>query len=402
MVHDSSNISLPKVNKQAALKQVMELMAIPGKSCQEGKVIARLQEIILAAGVPKSAIKNDSVHKRSPAGGEVGSLVVKLPGTYKAARRLLMAHTDTVPLCVGCRPVKKGQFVVAKDAHTALGADDRAGCSVVLHALLEIVRNKLPHPPLTFYFPVQEEIGLVGAHYVNQKMLGNPALCFNWDGGAANMATIGATGNYEMTITVEGIASHAGAHPERGVNAISIAGIAIADIVKNGWHGLVVKGKQTGTSNFGYVNAGEATNVVTPNLQLLAQARSHNATFRKRIIREYEKAFARAVKQVKNDTGAKGKVQFDAVLKYESFCLKKSEPVVKVAEAAISAAKLTPELVISNGGLDANWMTKHGFPTVTLGCGQQNVHTVKERLHIEHYVDACRIGLRLATGADLK
>ncbi|VAX36382.1 Uncharacterized peptidase YqjE [hydrothermal vent metagenome] len=400
MSTNKKNLSLPKANKQRVLKQVMELMAIPGKSCHEGKVVATLKEKILAAGIPQSAIKIDSVHKRAPSGGEVGSLIVKLPGTYQAPRRLMMAHCDTVPLCVGCRPVRKGDYIVSKDANTALGADDRAGVSVLLHALLEIVRHKLPHPPLTFFFVVQEEIGLVGAHYVNKKLLGNPAFCFNWDGVSPQTTTIGATGNYEMTIKIKGIASHAGAYPERGVNAIAIAGLAIADLVKNGWHGLIVKGKQKGTSNIGYVNAGEATNVVTPDLLLLAQARSHQPTFRKRIVREYEKAFTKAVKQVKNDTGQTGKVEFDSELKYESFCLKKSEPVVKVAEAAISAVNLTPETAISNGGLDANWMTQHGFPTVTIGCGQQNIHTVNERLHIEDYLNACRIGLILATGTE--
>ena len=55
---------------------------------------------------------------------------------------------------------------------------------------------------------------------------------------------------------------------------------------------------------------------------------------------------------------------------------------------------------ISNGGLDANWMVAHGIPTVTLGCGQQDIHTVTESLHVESYLQACRIGLQLATASD--
>jgi tripeptide aminopeptidase len=45
-------------------------------------------------------------------------------------------------------------------------------------------------------------------------------------------------------------------------------------------------------------------------------------------------------------------------------------------------------------------MAAHGFPTVTLGCGQHDIHTVKERLHVPDYLSACRVGLRLATGAE--
>jgi tripeptide aminopeptidase len=39
------------------------------------------------------------------------------------------------------------------------------------------------------------------------------------------------------------------------------------------------------------------------------------------------------------------------------------------------------------------------LPTVTLGSGQQNVHTVNETLSVEDFLNACRIGVRLASGA---
>jgi tripeptide aminopeptidase len=168
-----------------------------------------------------------------------------------------------------------------------LGADDRAGASVVLTAILEIRRRKLPHPPLTLFWPVQEEIGLLGAKHARLTKLGGPKLCFNWDGGPANTATIGATGGYDIDIRVEGIASHAGVHPEAGVSAIAIAARAIDDLVQNGWHGRVVKGDRTGTSNLGVISAGDATNVVTPHLALRAEARSHDSEFRKEIVSAY-------------------------------------------------------------------------------------------------------------------
>ena len=57
----------------------------------------------------------------------------------------------------------------------------------------------------------------------------------------------------------------------------------------------------------------------------------------------------------------------------------------------------TPVPHVTNGGLDGNWLTARGLPTVTLGCGQENVHTVNEALDIEEFQDACRIGLCLAT-----
>ena len=66
----------------------------------------------------------------------------------------------------------------------------------------------------------------------------------------------------------------------------------------------------------------------------------------------------------------------------------------------IESLGLDPVLKISNGGLDANWMSAHGVPTVTLGCGQDGIHTVNERLHVDSFLQACAIGLKLATASE--
>lgn len=387
------------IDEKAALALVTEMMAIPGKSCEETRVADFIRKKLAAAGIPKSAVLIDDSTKRIPHGGAIGNLIVKLPGTMKGPRRMLMAHIDTVPLCVGSKPVRKGELIVSKDPRTALGADDRAGASVVLTSILEIRKQKLPYPPLTLFWPVQEEIGLLGARHVSLSKLGNPKLCFNWDGGPAHTATIGATGGYEIEIRVFGIASHAGVHPEAGVSAISIASMAIADLVKNGWHGLIVKGDKSGTSNLGIITAGDATNVVASTLTIQAEARSHDPAFRKVIVKEFQQAFERAAATLKNVTGQSGRIEFKADLKYESFRIPEDAPAVRSAFKAAETVGLTPEPRITNGGLDANWLSARGLPTVTLGCGQMSPHTVDESLHVPSYLAACKMGLLLATGA---
>ena len=389
---------LLKIDERAAIKLVTKLMAIPGRSGEERAIITSIRSHLRQIGVPASVVVEDTAHKRSPLGGQVGNLIVKLPGTIRGPRRLLAAHVDTVPLCVGSQPVRRGDRIVSRNRSTALGADDRAGASVLLHTLTEIRRRRLPHPPLTFLWPVQEEVGLLGARHVDRKKLGGPKLCFNWDGGPSDMATIGATGGFELRIEIEGVASHAGAHPEQGISAIAVAGVAIAELVRDGWHGRIVKGAATGTSNIGIIAGGEATNVVTPHLRLRAEARSHDPQFRQQIVDAFRTAFEKAVASVKNDAGATGKVRFEAQLKYESFRLPEDDPSVETALRAIAEAGLKPSTRLTNGGLDANWLTANGLPTVTLGCGQQDAHTVNESLEIDSYLNACRIALLLATG----
>ncbi|HEY1380064.1 MAG TPA: hypothetical protein VGF55_24890 [Gemmataceae bacterium] len=53
--------------------------------------------------------------------------------------------------------------------------------------------------------------------------------------------------------------------------------------------------------------------------------------------------------------------------------------------------------VLSNGGLDANWLVKHGLPTVTFGLGQNEVHTVEGYVDLPEFADGCRLAVALAT-----
>lgn len=384
-------------NLSRALDLAMQLMAIPGKSGEEGRVVEFITGKLRAAGVPSLAIRTDDAHKLIPFGGEVGNLIVQLAGTTNGPRRLLMAHMDTVPICVGSKPKRQGDHIRSSDPNTGLGADDRAGCAVVLNTILEVIERKLPHPPLTFFWPVQEEVGLYGARFAQLKLLGKPKLAFNWDGGPVEKISVGATGGYRLSITVEGLASHAGGAPERGISAIAIASLAIADLVENGWHGLIKKGSRMGTSNVGVIHGGAATNVVTDRVEIKAEARSHDPKFRARIVREIERAFQRAAKRVRSIDRKRGKVTIEGRLDYEAFRLDDDEPCVLEAEAAVRSIGAKPFRNISNGGLDANWMSAHGIPTVTLGCGQMEIHTVSEQLDILAFEQACRIALRIAS-----
>lgn len=387
------------IDSPLALKHVMKLMGIVGKSGQESKVADYVTRALLKGGAQTSFIESDAAHRRSPNGGERGNLVMKLPGTRRGPRRMLSAHLDTVPICVGSQPKRKGNLVKSADPTTGLGADNRAGTAVLLTTALHLLRHRVPHPPLTFCWFVQEEVGLLGARHVSKGLLGKPKLAFNWDGGGPTKLTIGATGGYRMQIEIDGLASHAGGAPEKGISAISIAALAIADLQQHGWHGLIRKGKHSGTSNVGYIEGGEATNVVTDHVAIRAEARSHHPGFRKRIVTAIEKAFRQAVKQVPNNNGKTGKVRIKGRLDYESFRLSRKEPCVQAAEAVVHSLGHRPLLAIANGGLDANWITRHGIPTVSLGCGQANAHTVAETLNIREYQLACQIALQLATQA---
>jgi tripeptide aminopeptidase len=231
-------------------------------------------------------------------------------------------------------------------------------------------------------------------------LLGRPSCAFNWDGGNAAKITIGATGGYRLEITIEGRASHAGGAPEQGISAIAVASLAIADLYRGGWHGQVVQPDGTGTSNVGLISGGVAVNVVPDRVRVMAEARSHQPKVRRRIVRHIEQAFREAARQVRNRAGASAQVKISGWSDYEAFCLPTDHPCVAAAAAAIRALDRSPELAVANGGLDANWLTARGIPTVSLGCGQLNQHTAAEALDIDQFEDACRIARLLATAEE--
>jgi tripeptide aminopeptidase len=91
-------------------------------------------------------------------------------------------------------------------------------------------------------------------------------------------------------------------------------------------------------------------------------------------------------------------VKFTARTDYYPFRLKETAAVVKRAAAAVSAVGRVPNPRVANGGLDANWMVKHGVQTVTFGAGQNDIHTVKEWVDLTEFEAGCNLAVAVATG----
>jgi tripeptide aminopeptidase len=395
-----------EVDQAAALERLLRFLAVPGVTGQEAAIGKEIAAALTEGGVSRSAIGFDDANTRIPEPTETGNLIVKLPGTGKKAAKplLFMTHMDTVPLCAGAKPKVQGTRVVNElEGTTALGGDNRTGCAVLVTLAAELIRQKLPHPPLTLLFTVREESGLFGAKYVNPAELGGAAMGFNVDGRSAADVTIGAIGADRWTVDIRGKASHAGVAPEKGISATMVLALAMAQVFSGGWWGKVKKDGKEGTSNIGPVgtldgrSAGDATNVVTEFVHVKGESRSHDAKFVREISAAFKSAFTRAAGKVKDHEGRSAKVKFTSRLDYLPFRLKEDAPVAKKAAKAVRAIGREPNLRVTNGGLDANWMVKHGIPTVTFGAGQNEIHTVKEFVDLTEFESGCRLAVALAT-----
>jgi len=403
-----SAVASPEVDTTAALERLLRFLAVPGITGQEAAIGQEIVTALREVGVPGSAISFDDAHTRIPEPTQTGNLVVKLPafGVKGAKPLLFLTHLDTVPLCAGARPKVKGRRVVNdNEGTTALGGDNRTGCAVLVTLAAELIRQKLPHPPITLLFTVREESGLFGARHLNPADLGKPVMGFNFDGRSAADVIVGAIGADRWTVDVRGKASHAGVAPERGVSASLIVALAMAEVYAGGWWGQVTKDGKSGTSNIGFIgrpdgrSAGDATNVVTDFVHVKGESRSHDARFVRQISAAFKAAFTSAAARVRDHRGRPGKVKFVSRLDYLPFRLRDDAPVVRRAVAAVRSLGREPNLRVTNGGLDANWMVKHGIPTVTFGAGQNEIHTVKEFVDLAEFESGCCLAVALATGA---
>jgi tripeptide aminopeptidase len=392
----------PPVDVKTAEDHLMRFLAVEGVTGQEKAIAEAVADELKKVGVPASAIRYDDAHKRIPLPTQTGNLYADLPGTKPGPRLLFSTHLDTVPLCAGAKPKREGDKIVG-DGTTALGGDNRTGCAVLVTLVETLLKNKLPHPPITLLFTVREESGLHGARELNAKDLGGATMCFNVDGKLASELITGAVGQTNWDVEIKGKASHAGVAPEKGISSTLVASIAIAEAHKAGWFGKVVKPDGNGTSNPGVFGgkegkpAGDATNVVTDYVAIKGEARSPSAEFATRIAEGYREAFAKAQSQVKDAGGETAEVKFTAKPAYPPFKLPDDAPAVQLAKKAVEALGLKPVTMFSNGGLDANWLDKHGVPTVTIGAGQYEIHTVKEYVDVPEYLQGCRLAVLLAT-----
>lgn len=390
------------LNADAAVERLMRFLAVPGITGEEAAIGKEVVRDLTTSGVPRARIRFDQAHTHIPLPTQIGNLIVTLPGTLPGPRRLFMTHLDTVPLCAGAVPLRKGKRIVAA-GRTALGGDNRTGCACLATMVATLLKAKLPHPPLTVLFTVREESGLWGARLVEPADLGNPVLGFNVDGRSAREITIGAVGADRWHVEVFGKAAHAGVHPERGISATVVVALALAEVYKAGWFGKVRQDGKEGTSNVGPVgdadgrSAGQATNVVTDYVLLRGESRSHDPRFVRAITAAYRDAFTHAAAQVRDDQGKMARVKFVSHRDYHSFRIRDDAPVVRLAQAAAKRLGWQPVLRLSNGGLDANWLVRHGIPTITFGAGQNNVHTVEEYVEVADFLDGCRLALALAT-----
>ena len=234
-----------------------------------GKLAALIQTRLTALGMSTQLIDpSQEMIPLNDAPAKVGPMVHgELTGTGHA-RILLIAHMDTVYL----KGMLKDQpFRVDGNRAYGLGvADDKQGVALVIHtvAMLQKLGVK-DYGKLSVLINGDEEISSPGSRRAIVRMAAEHDAVLSYEGGGPNgevrLATSGIGSAY---LTVKGRASHAGAAPERGVNALTELSHQILQLSN------LSKPEQGLKLNWTVAKAGTNRNVIPAEASAQADARA--------------------------------------------------------------------------------------------------------------------------------
>ncbi len=352
-------MSLPPISAERALAKFLDLLQIDSPSYHEQAVAAALERDLLALGFQ---VEND---RSGPDG--VGNVVGLLPGG-SGEPIALIAHTDTVEPGRGIHPrVEAG--VVRSDGTTILGADDKQAIAAILEGVTATLESGRPRVPIEVIFTWGEEKGHQGAKALDlTRLASRMGFVFDVGGPVGDVVTETPT-HVGILATFHGRAAHAGIEPEAGISAIAAAARAIAAMPLG-------RLDADTTANVGTISGGTVRNAVPEVCVFEAEARSLDES---RLAGQVA-AMRRACEEGARSVGAT--VGVEVTRSYAGFRLAPDAPVVRRAVEAVVAAGLSPRLVRTGGGSDANSLNERGLATVNLGTGMRDLHSTRESVDV--------------------
>jgi tripeptide aminopeptidase len=341
------------INQERLLNTFLDLVKIDNPSGEEAAIAAHVHALLTSSGIQAEIDEHSNVIAHLPGQGE--------PLFFNA-------HLDSVYPARNVRPIVADGFV-RSSGDTVLGADDLAGVAAIIEGVCTVLEHGGAHRAADIVFTVREETGLDGAQLVDlNKFAARSGFTLDSGGEFGGMVVAGPS-QESMRVRVIGKASHAGGAPEAGISAIQVAAAAINRMP------LGRIDFET-TANVGIIRGGEATNIVTPLVELEAEARSHD---HHKLVQQVE-AMHSAFREAAAEFGAQ--VEIEALPQYQSYRCDESEPILQFGAEILRQMEVEPRYVISGGGSDVNVFAHRGLKVINMSVGYRDIHTVNEHIAI--------------------
>lgn len=359
------------INTDRLAQTFIALVEIDSVSKKEGKISEALKQIFEALG---GDVLSDSAGEKI--GSEADNLIIKINGDTSAPALLLNAHMDTVQPGEGIK-VRLDNGVFRSEGNTILGADDKSAIAIIIETIRILQEKNIPHGPIEIVLTVCEEIGLQGAKNLDYSLV-TAKYGYALDATDTEGIVVQAPAANRFELEVIGKDAHAGAAPEKGINAIFIAAKAIAAL-------RLGRIDRETTCNIGIIEGGLARNIIPKRVTIQGEVRSHNPEKLKKLTEEIIATFKTVITEHRDSSGSARLPDLKIIVEddFPGTRLPEDHPVVTLARKAARNLGRTVAPKITGGGADANIFFGEGIITGVLGTGMRNMHTVREQVELE-------------------
>ena len=298
------------------------------------------------------------------------NLIIHFKGNTNSSPVGLSAHVDTVVPGKGIEPVIK-DGVISTTGDTILGSDDKSGIAAIYTALKNIIEKKQDMRECYVILTVSEEIGLLGAKYLDTDLIKGLENIIVFDaGGPFGEVVVSAPSQNSIFAVVKGKAAHAGVEPEKGINAIFAASCGISKLELG-------RIDEETTCNIGIINGGKATNIVPDKVILEGEVRSRDDS-------KLEKVTQNMVSTLKREVEKAGaSITIDVVNEYKSYNIDENDPLIEDIRKSVEKTGIKMRTGSTGGGSDTNIHNAKGLKAVNMSTGMDKVHTTDENIRVE-------------------
>ena len=367
------------INKDRLAETFKLLVEIDSVSREEGKFAKEIKKVLESMGATTFV---DSAGEKT--GSDTGNLVAKFKGNVSAPPLLINAHMDTVEPGKGIKAILKNG-IFTSDGSTILGADDKSSIAVILETLRVLKEDELQYGPIDLVLTICEEIGLLGAKHFDSSLI-DAKFGYALDATDVDGIIVRAPAANRLEFRIHGKDSHAGAAPEKGINAILLASKAIA--------GLEIGriDKET-TCNIGIIEGGIATNIVPNLVTVKGEVRSHDKDKLTKVTDDIVSSFKDVVESFRKTDSKEDLPSLEVSIEKDFSNTDIPEDHHVVALAVQAGKNLGRKIVCktTGGGADANIFFETGIIAGVLGTGMRDMHTVREHVKLEDMVKATEL-----------
>jgi len=364
-----------KIDTDLLTNLFLELARIDALSLHERPVNDFILQKIQEWGF--SGVEDDAGLKT---GGNAGNLVITVKGEGQPTL-FLCAHTDTVRPTRDLQP-QINDGTISSDGSTILGADNRAGCAILLYLLYQASKNRIKFNSFQVVFTIAEEIGLLGAKNIDWTLV-KPERGFVFDCSRLPgdyIATASTAVKFFMDIL--GHPAHAGVSPEKGINALQMATEVLIAFP-------VGRVDEETVANIGIIRGGDGTNVVPHMIHIEGEIRSLN-----------DDTIANMVKNLKDSLQAVsekygGSFTFNLKEEFMGYKIDEQDELTRHLHRNMKKIGLAPSPQVYAGGSDANAINLIGKKAINLGIGQRNPHANNEHIAIADLAKATELAIAL-------